>query len=104
MLVDEGGDWDRRNRLKVYEGLYKMSIRDFERAGKLFLDTVSTFTSYDIMDYEQFIFYTVICCLLTMPRVDLSKKVSFVDFCMAFYCIVLSCIALYCIVLYCVRI
>ncbi|KAJ3328289.1 26S proteasome non-ATPase regulatory subunit 6, partial [Blyttiomyces sp. JEL0837] len=25
-LIDEGGDWDRRNRLKVYEGSYKISI------------------------------------------------------------------------------
>ena len=29
-LIDEGGDWDRRNRLKVYEGLYAVTIRDFK--------------------------------------------------------------------------
>ena len=29
-LIDEGGDWDRRNRLKVYEGLYCITIRDFK--------------------------------------------------------------------------
>ena len=28
-LIDEGGDWDRRNRLKVYEGLYCLTIRNF---------------------------------------------------------------------------
>merc|ERR1712170_58796 len=31
-LIDDGGDWDRRNRLKVYEGLYKLTIRDFKNA------------------------------------------------------------------------
>jgi len=29
-MIDEGGDWDRRNRLKVYEGLYCITIRDFK--------------------------------------------------------------------------
>ena len=35
-LIDEGGDWDRRNRLKVYEGCYFMMTRDFKGAAKLF--------------------------------------------------------------------
>ena len=30
-LMEEGGDWDRRNRLKVYEGLYALAIRDFDK-------------------------------------------------------------------------
>ena len=78
-MLEEGGDWDRRNRLKVYEGLYAMSVRwagslvivsfviiivllinfaiilastrDFKLAAKLFLDAISTFTSYELMDY-----------------------------------------------------
>ena len=55
------GDWDRRNRLKVYEGLYAMSIRDFLKAANLFLDTISTFTSYELMDYDVFVKYAVYC-------------------------------------------
>jgi len=31
-LVESGGDWDRRNRLKVYEAVYCMSIRDFKKS------------------------------------------------------------------------
>uniref|UniRef100_A0A673L6T4 26S proteasome non-ATPase regulatory subunit 6 n=1 Tax=Sinocyclocheilus rhinocerous TaxID=307959 RepID=A0A673L6T4_9TELE len=53
-LIEEGGDWDRRNRLKVYQGLYCVAIRDFKQAAELFLDTVSTFTSYELMDYKTF--------------------------------------------------
>ena len=45
-MLEEGGDWDRRNRLKVYEGLYAMAVRDFSSAAKLFLDAVSTFTRW----------------------------------------------------------
>ena len=52
-LIEEGGDWDRRNRLKVYEGIYSMAIRDFKKAANLFLDTISTFTSYELMDYSR---------------------------------------------------
>ena len=56
-MLEQGGDWDRRNRLKVYEGLYAMAIRDFSAAAKLFLDAVSTFTRWVCWDltYEQVI-------------------------------------------------
>jgi len=74
-LIDEGGDWDRRNRLKVYRALYCMSIRDFKAAAQLFLDTVATFTSYELMDYQQFVTYTVLSCMLALPRIKLREKV-----------------------------
>ena len=74
-MIDEGGDWDRRNRLKVYRGLYCMAIRDFKTAANLFLDTVATFTSYEIMDYKTFVMYTVFCSMIALDRPDLRKKV-----------------------------
>ncbi|NP_001158526.1 26S proteasome non-ATPase regulatory subunit 6 [Oncorhynchus mykiss] len=63
-LIEEGGDWDRRNRLKAYQGLYCVAIRDFKQAAELFLDTVSTFTSYELMDYKTFVTYTVYVCMI----------------------------------------
>lgn len=74
-LIDEGGDWDRRNRLKVYRGIYCMSIRDFKQAATLFLDTVATFTSYELMDYQTFVTYTVICSMIALERPELREKV-----------------------------
>lgn len=74
-LIEEGGDWDRRNRLKVYQGVYCMAIRDFKNAAVFFLDTVSTFTSYELMDYKTFVTYTVICSMISLSRVDLREKV-----------------------------
>ncbi|XP_067119028.1 LOW QUALITY PROTEIN: 26S proteasome non-ATPase regulatory subunit 6 [Centruroides vittatus] len=74
-LIEEGGDWDRRNRLKVYQGVYCMAIRDFKSAATYFLDTVSTFTSYELMDYNTFVTYTVLCSMISLPRVDLREKV-----------------------------
>lgn len=74
-LIDEGGDWDRRNRLKVYQGLYSIAIRDFKKAAELFLETVSTFTSYELMDYHTFVSYTVYVCVLALDRPQIRDKV-----------------------------
>lgn len=75
-LIEEGGDWDRRNRLKVYQGLYCVAIRDFKQAAELFLDTVSTFTSYELMDYKTFVTYTVYVSMIALERPDLREKVK----------------------------
>lgn len=74
-LIEEGGDWDRRNRLKVYQGLYYLSIRDFKSAANNFLDSISTFTSYELMDYKTFVTYTVLASMIALERVDLRTKV-----------------------------
>jgi len=74
-LLEEGGDWDRRNRLKVYNGLYAIAVRDFGEAAKLFLETVSTFTSYELMSYEQFVKYTVYSSVIALERGKLHDKV-----------------------------
>ncbi|KAI2799256.1 26S proteasome non-ATPase regulatory subunit 6 [Blomia tropicalis] len=74
-LIEEGGDWDRRNRLRVYQGFYCITIRDFNQAAQLFLDTISTFTCYELCDYKTFVAYTVICAMISLPRVELRKRV-----------------------------
>ena len=63
-LMEQGGDWDRRNRLKAYEALYLMSTRDFKGAATLFLEAVPTFGSLELMSFEQLVFYTVITSML----------------------------------------
>ncbi|CAG8625610.1 12456_t:CDS:2 [Gigaspora margarita] len=74
-MIEEGGDWDRRNRLKVYEGIYRLSIRDFKTAANLFLDTLSTFMSTELMEYKDFVKYAVLAGIISLNRVDLKKKV-----------------------------
>jgi 26S proteasome regulatory subunit N7 len=74
-LMEQGGDWDRKNRLRSYEGLYKMSIRDMSAAASLFLEAVPTFGSYELMTYEQLIFYTVVTTIFAFNRPDLREKV-----------------------------
>lgn len=74
-LIEEGGDWDRRNRLKVYNGLHLLSIRQFKRGGELLLDALSTFTATELISYNDFVTLAVISNALTLKRVDLKKKV-----------------------------
>ncbi|KAL9262163.1 26S proteasome non-ATPase regulatory subunit 6-like protein [Drosera capensis] len=74
-LFEEGGDWERKNRLKVYEGLYCMSARNFKKAASLLLDSISTFTTYDLFSYDTFIFYTVLTSIISLDRVSLKQKV-----------------------------
>lgn len=75
LLVEEGGDWDRRNRLKTYEGLYSMSVRDFAKAATCFFDTMATFTSTELMDYRTFVKYACFCCVVSMDRSDVKTKI-----------------------------
>ncbi|KAE8800286.1 26S proteasome non-ATPase regulatory subunit 6 [Hordeum vulgare] len=74
-LFEEGGDWERKNRLKVYEGLYCMATRNFKKATSLFLDSISTFTTYELFPYDTFIFYTVLTSIISLDRVSLKQKV-----------------------------
>ncbi|CAL9036884.1 unnamed protein product [Musa banksii] len=74
-LFEEGGDWERKNRLKVYEGLYCMSTRNFKKAANLFLDSISTFTTYELFSYDTFVFYTVLTSIISLDRVSLKQKV-----------------------------
>ncbi|OEL18843.1 26S proteasome non-ATPase regulatory subunit 6 [Dichanthelium oligosanthes] len=74
-LFEEGGDWERKNRLKVYEGLYCMATRNFKKATSLFLDSISTFTTYELFTYDTFIFYTVLTSVISLDRVSLKQKV-----------------------------
>ncbi|KAI0823540.1 PCI-domain-containing protein [Trametes gibbosa] len=73
-LIEKGGDWDRRNRLKVYRGLHLLSIRQFKRGGELLLDALSTFTATELISYNDFVASTIISNVLTLNRPDLKKK------------------------------
>ncbi|KAL2651148.1 hypothetical protein R1flu_019276 [Riccia fluitans] len=74
-LFDEGGDWERKNRLKVYEGLFCMATRNFKKAATLLLESISTFTTYELFSYDTFIFYTVLTSIISLDRVSLKQKV-----------------------------
>lgn len=74
-MLEKGGDWERKNKLKVYEGIYKLIIRDFGGAAKLFVDVLPTFNATEVMDYETLVTYAVITGIISMDRQTIKKKI-----------------------------
>lgn len=74
-LVEEGADWDKRNKLKIFEGVYCMMIRDFKKASDLFVNSIATFTAVEVMSMKEFVFYTVVLGLLIQDRKTLKKSI-----------------------------
>ena len=74
-LVESGGDWDRRNRLKAYQGLHLLTIRAHNLAAPLLLDSLSTFTSYELCSYSSLIVYALLAGSVSLKRVDFKAKV-----------------------------
>lgn len=73
--VESGGDWDRRNRLKAYKGLHLLNVRAYNLAAPLLLDSLSTFTSYELCSYSSIVVYAVLAGSLSLPRLDFKSKV-----------------------------
>merc|ERR1712150_40979 len=63
------------NKLKVYEGVYNIMLRDFDAAAKLFLDSVATFTASELFPFRDFVFYAVLVSMIGVPRQELKKRV-----------------------------
>ncbi|KAF2398943.1 PCI-domain-containing protein [Trichodelitschia bisporula] len=74
-LVESGGDWDRRNRLKAYQGLHLLTVRSYAAAAPLLLDSLSTFTSYELCNYSSLVVYAVLAGSVSLKRVDFKSKV-----------------------------
>ncbi|EON69852.1 26S proteasome regulatory subunit N7 [Coniosporium apollinis CBS 100218] len=74
-LVESGGDWDRRNRLKAYQGLHLLTTRSHSLAAPLLLDSLSTFTSYELCSYSNLVVYAVLAGSISLKRVDFKSKV-----------------------------
>lgn len=74
-LLEEGGDWERKNRLRVYEGIYCLLTRNLKRTSELFLDSISTFNSPDIITYARVVKYTVLTSLISVGRSEMKKRV-----------------------------
>jgi 26S proteasome regulatory subunit N7 len=73
-LLEKGGDWERKNKLKVYEAIYLMATRNFKESGELFLSSVATFTTTELFPYTTLVLYTVITGIISLDRVTMKKK------------------------------
>jgi len=74
-LNEEGGDWEKKNKLMVYEGLWFIKKRDLEAAASTLLSCVNTFNAPEILPFEKLVFYGVVLGVVTHPRKNLKSKV-----------------------------
>jgi 26S proteasome regulatory subunit N7 len=74
-LVAQSGDWDRRNRLRVYRAMLLLTDRRVEEAAKLLLEAVATFTCFELMTYRKFVFYAAVCSMIALDRRTNHEKV-----------------------------
>eukprot|EP00727_Mastigamoeba_balamuthi_P005136 m51a1_g14620 putative 26s proteasome non-atpase regulatory subunit 6 (397) ;mRNA; f:1224023-1225576 len=75
-LLEAGGDWDRRNRLKVYRGSRALfGRRDFAEAAEQLLGALSTFTCYEMFDYARFTKVAAVSALPGLPRSEMRSKI-----------------------------
>lgn len=74
-LANEGGDWDRRNRLKVYNALNKLLNRDVKDAASLLVDCIATFSCTELCTYTDFIVYAMLTNIFYLPRTQIKTKI-----------------------------
>lgn len=74
-LVEDGADWDKKNKLKIFEGVYCMMIREFKKASDLFVSSIATFTCVELISFKEFVFYAVVLALLTQDRKTIKKEI-----------------------------
>ena len=75
LLVEAGGDWERKNLLAVYEAVYLIITRKFKEAATLLLDAIPTFTAYELFPYTQLVFYAGVLSIVSVDRPTLKKRV-----------------------------
>ncbi|KAJ2711095.1 proteasome regulatory particle subunit [Coemansia spiralis] len=74
-LVDKGGDWDRRNRLKAVECIWHCSQRQFKEASALFIECLSTYASPELMPMSEFVCHGTLACAVVLGRAELQKSI-----------------------------
>lgn len=73
--IDIATDWDAKNRLKVFKGMYLLAKRDFYSAADLLCDCLATFQETSFIDFNQLIKYAVLAGTLAFDRPVLKQRI-----------------------------
>mmetsp|Transcript_1302 Transcript_1302/g.2324 ORF Transcript_1302/g.2324 Transcript_1302/m.2324 type:complete len:483 (-) Transcript_1302:213-1661(-) len=73
--IANGGDWDRRNRLKAYRALSLLLVRNMKEASELLVEGIATFSCTELCAYPEFITYAIVTSLLFLKRTELKKSI-----------------------------
>jgi len=70
-----GGDWEKKNKLCVYEGISCLISRNFTKAAELFLAQVDTFNAPEIITFDELVYYGCILGIITLSRQKIKEKI-----------------------------
>lgn len=73
--LEKGGDWERKNKLRVYKGLLAVTLRDFKTAADLFIASLATFTPCEMLSFRDYVLYTIITSLIALDRTTLKSTI-----------------------------
>lgn len=68
-------DWDRKNKFKVYLGLFYIMKAEFEKAANILSECLASFEATELLKFENMIFYLVFSALLSFSRTDLKETI-----------------------------
>lgn len=75
LLFDETCDWDRKNRFKIYKGLYFLMNGKFCEAANLFYEGIASFDATEMFSFDKLIQYYIFCGLISLSRKDIQEKI-----------------------------
>lgn len=74
-LFDTSSDWDRKNRLKVYFGLFHLIKAEFKTAAGYFSESLASFDAKELISFDKLILYLLFSSLITFDRNELKSKI-----------------------------
>ncbi|KAF9764793.1 26S proteasome non-ATPase regulatory subunit 6 [Nosema granulosis] len=69
-----GCDWDRRNKFKIYQGIYFLMKGRFLESAQYFNESLPSFESNEMVSYKDAVQYMIFAGLLTYSRTEIKTK------------------------------
>lgn len=73
--LEAATDWDQKNRLKFFKGLWSIAQRNLEDASKYLVEALPTFEENGCIPYKELVKYAVVTASVTFDRPSLKSKV-----------------------------
>lgn len=74
--LEAATDWDQKNRLKFFKGIWALAERNLNEASKFLVEALPTFEENGCLPYKDLVKYAVIAASVTFDRPSLKSKVK----------------------------
>lgn len=73
-VFTRGCDWDRRNKFKIYQGIYHLMKGRFRECSTYFNESLPSFETNEMVSYKDAVQYMIFSGLLTYSRIEIKTK------------------------------